>query len=70
MPLMSEHLEQLATAQRAVSAAEKEFVAQRQRRDRLIAAASQEGMTAYKIAKATGLAESTVGRIIKNHRAG
>lgn len=36
----------------------------RARRDELIVLANEGGMTAYRIAKALGLAESTVGRII------
>lgn len=59
------NLDQAVEVHKAFTALIEMAAVARADRDAAIIAAHQEGVTAYRIAKALGLAESTIGRIIK-----
>lgn len=58
-------LYEASAGQSALTRAENELHQARSRRNAAILAASKAGISAYKIAKTLGIAESTVGRLLK-----
>jgi IS30 family transposase len=58
-------LEDAVEAHKAFTALKAQAAAAQDARNAAIIKAHQEGVTAYRIAKALGVAESTIGRIIQ-----